>query len=290
MRKAAALCNKTVLVTGGKGFLGTHLASALVPLCRKLDCYGGDVRDIWRFARPYDIVCHLAALNKAGPGGSTDALFDVNVNGTLAVMRYCATSGARCVFASSSAVYAPSPVRRPLGEGARIAPASPYGMSKMLAEDVCRHYAHDHGVRVAVLRIFNIYGNGQEEPFLVPYAMRQLSQGKPVVLKTPEAVRDFIHVRDVARAYIAACRHEHKGFRVFNVGTGRGMRVADMVEQIALALSANPRKAIRRERHDKKEDFVIAEPRLIRKVLRWHPTLSIDDGVALVCGGGEGLG
>jgi len=213
MKKSHSLKNKKILITGGSGFLGKHLAFQLRRVFRQVYVYKKDVRQIDAFARRFDIVCHLAALNKINSQNSENLLLDVNVNGTLAVMRYCCRTGAKCIFASSSAVYKPTTGIKKLHENSSVGPASFYGLSKMLAENICENYAENFGVSTIVFRIFNIYGPGQKTPFLIPYIASQLTNGKHIMLKEPESIMDFVYITDVVRAFISACLKQHKGFR-----------------------------------------------------------------------------
>ncbi len=258
------LKGKKILVTGGSGFLGRYLVPELAKLCKEIAVYEDDIMSIGRFGKKFDIVCHLAGLTKIAEGVTANRLFNVNVNGTLEVMRYCHKKGARCVFASSSA--------------ARL--GSFYGMSKMLAEDVCRHYSENFGVPVIALRIFNIYGPGQKMPFLVPHILSRLSGNKPLRLNTPGEVRDFVYVTDVVSAFILSCAHRGKGFETFNVGTGRGTSVRDLAGFISSA--AGKKAKICADKYSGETDYVVADTRKISSVLNWHPAVSLERGLRSV--------
>lgn len=274
------LHNKRILVTGGNGFLGKHLVPQIESVCNCVHLYQEDIRGIDNFKQKYDIVCHLAALTKADSGQQV-LLFDVNVNGTLAVMEYCRRMDARCVFASSSAVYEPTAEMSPLDENSSIQPVSLYGVSKMLAEDTCRHYAENFGVSVTALRIFNIYGQGQKRPFLIPYCLEQISKDEPIILNSPNAVRDFVYCTDAVRAFILACGYEHRTFLALNVGTGSPTRVRDLVENMALCVKSKL-KVEQAEINNSQTDYVVANVGNISKVLNWMPQVSITDGLSLL--------
>lgn len=275
------LKNKKILVTGGKGFLGSHLVSKLRQVCNVAHIYQKDIRKINTFTKHYDIVCHLAGLNKIDSDVSMDLLFDVNVNGTMAVMQYCYKTGARCILASSSAVYSHTFTNRLLHENLPLKPETPYGTSKMLAENICRYHAENFGVSTMAMRIFNMYGAGQKPPFLIPYIIYQLSRNKPVELKTPMAVRDFVSVLDVARAFILACAYKGNGFIALNTGTGYGLSVYELAEKIAVHLQV--KLQIDKEKFKGlKKDFVIADLKNILKAINWQPEIAIDKGIALL--------
>lgn len=275
------LRDKRILVTGGRGFLGRRLSSRLEGLCKETYLYDNDIRRINSLFKRYDIVCHLAGITKAGSDAEARLLFDVNVNGTLAVMRYCREKSAQCIFASSSAVYRTTASDKPLSEVSPIEPNTLYGLSKALGEDVCRYYAANHGVSATALRIFNMYGPGQKEPFLIPYIIDRLSKNRPVILKTPAAVRDFIHVTDVATAFVLSCAHEHGGFKALNLGTGKGISVRDMTEKIAFRMGIRP-KIERQNPGNVKKDSAVADTKNMSKYVNWRPEVSLDEGVKLL--------
>jgi nucleoside-diphosphate-sugar epimerase len=275
------LGDKRILVTGGRGFLGRHLCARLKGLCEEVYLFNNDVRHINGFSGRYDIVCHLAGVTKAGSDREARLLFDVNVNGTLAVMRYCQEKKSRCIFASSSAVYRATAANKPLPETSSIEPNTLYGLSKALGEDICGYHALNYGVSATALRIFNMYGPGQKEPFLIPYVINRLSENKPIILKAPGAVRDFIHVTDVAMVFILSCAHEHGGFKALNLGTGIGISVREMAEKIALRMGIRPKIEMKNS-GDLKKDLTIANTKNMSKYVDWRPEISLDEGLRLM--------
>ncbi|MBM3251202.1 MAG: NAD(P)-dependent oxidoreductase [Candidatus Omnitrophica bacterium] len=272
--------DKKILITGGNGFLGSHLFYQLKRICKQVYLYEGDVRGIGSFSKHYDIVCHLAAINKT-EHNDVGLLFDTNVNGTLAVMRYCLRVGAKCIFASSSAVYKPTKQNKRITEHSCIRPASLYGVSKMLAENICKYYAENFGVSVVVLRIFNIYGPGQEAPFLIPDITRQLPKNKSISLISPMACRDFVYVTDVVKAFILSCRLRYKRFLILNVGTGECSSVYNFAKKFLSRIK--PKAQLNKGAiNSLGRDYVIANIRNISKILKWHPTVSREDGLTMI--------
>lgn len=278
------LRSKRVLITGGSGFMGKFLFQRMKPLCRELRIYEKDVRYAANYRKRFDIVCHLAALNKSGDKkGEIREMFDVNVNGTLSVMSYCRRNDAKCVLASSAAVYEPSLSNRTIGEKSPLKPVSAYGISKVLSERVCKAYSEDFELRVIALRMFNVYGPGQKEPFLFPYLLNRINKRKAIELKTPMVVRDFIHISDVINAFILACAHKRRGFMALNIGTGRGTSVYEAVRKIVSLVQTkiffDNSSAVSRG-----VDYVIADAGSAMKVLNWHPTIDLENGLKLFMG------
>jgi UDP-glucose 4-epimerase len=249
-------------------------------MCKNVHLYQGDIRDMADFRERHDIVYHFAAFNKANSDNSADTLFDINVNGTRAVMHYCRRRGARCVFASSSAVYGPTAPGELLREDSPLKPTSLYGKTKMQAESACEYYAENFGVPVIALRLFNVYGTGQKTPFIVPYIMQQLSRNEPVILKTPDAVRDFVYIEDVVKALILSGNCRHKGFLALNVGTGHGSSIYDLAKKLVARIGVKP--GIEREMKEIPKDCAIADLNNVSKVLNWVPSVLLDEGLELV--------
>ncbi|MDD4910366.1 MAG: NAD-dependent epimerase/dehydratase family protein [Candidatus Omnitrophica bacterium] len=272
------LQDRSILITGGGGFLGGYLFRRLRQMCRRVSLYNGDVRDIGNFRERYDLVCHLAAVNKTVLSGGIGELFEINTNGTLSVMRYCLRNGARCLFASSSAVYKPARQKEWLSEHSPIIPQSLYGVSKMLAEDICEYHAKNFGLGVIAFRIFNMYGPGQKAPFLIPYVLRQLSRRQPVVLKSPMAVRDFVYISDVVNAFVLSCALKFKGFLALNIGSGKGLSVYGLAKRLAL-LKGVKYKIDRVNNSDHKRSYIIADLKNTRKTLGWSPEIALDNGL-----------
>ena len=277
------LKDKRVLITGGTGFIGSSLAPKIKSLCREAHIYEEDIRKIAGFKKRYDVVCHLAALNKPeDKKGEIVEMFDVNVGGTLAVMRYCHKNSARCIFASSSAVYKPSASGTAIEEGALLRPIGLYGASKVLAEDVCRAYSEDFGISVMALRIFNIYGPGQKEPFLIPYLINRMKNGEKIKLNTPKAVRDFVYVSDAVSAFISALVHTWQGFKALNVGTGHGTSIYDAAQKTARMMSFRP-DLDGAATNSHKTDYVVSSVRNICDVLGWKPVVTLEKGLKILC-------
>jgi len=240
----------TVLVTGGAGFIGSHVCESLVARgarVRVLDDLSmgrrdnvpagaelmvGDVRDplaVVRAMSGVEAVFHLAARVSIRTS-TTQFLEDasVNVMGTLEILRAAAAAGVRKVlYASSMAVYGEAE-SVPQDEDHPLHPLSPYGVGKVAAEKYCLVVGRHAGFQSLVLRYFNTFGTRQT---LTPYVgvmtifiHRLLSGSKPVIFGDGEQTRDFVYVGDVAEATVRAMESDVSG-TVLNVGTGRGTTV-----------------------------------------------------------------
>lgn len=269
---------KKILVTGGTGFIGTHLERELKRIYSVVSLYEGDIKDIDLFDKRYDVVCHLAAIRDMGIDAASGLLYDVNVNGTKKVMEYCRKVGASCVLASSSAIYKPTASHEKLNEDSCIGPVTLYGFSKVLSEDVSRFYAKAFSVPTVALRIFNIYGPGQKLPFIIPYITGRVSKDMSVELKNPKAVRDFIYVSDVVKAFILSCSFKHLGFTAFNIGTGHGIDIYEIAKKITDMVRPE-NKIVKDENMNTENDYVVADIGKATKMLNWTPIVPIDMGL-----------
>jgi UDP-glucose 4-epimerase len=245
---------RRALVTGGAGFIGSHLARSLLERGLEVAVLDdlsmgreenvppgaalarGDVRnavDVERAVRGADVVFHEAA--RVSIRASVEHFYedaDTNFMGTLSVLRACAGAGVRrLVFASSMAVYADSDRPEPIAECHPAEPISPYGIAKLAAERYCLQLAAEAGIDCQVLRYFNTYGPGQTfTPYVgvITIFIRKLLAGEPIeIFGDGEQRRDFVHVSDVVQANLLALDGALPP-GVYNVGTGRATSVNEI--------------------------------------------------------------
>lgn len=246
--------NLTVLVTGGAGFIGSHLVDALLTdndVDVLDDGSGGaldgvpddarlvqaDVRDetvVTPLLEEVDVVYHLAAVVSVD-----DSIADprrshsVNVGGTLTVLEAARATDTRVVLTSSAAIYG-DPASVPVAEDAPTAPKSPYGVDKLAADHYARRYADLYGVETVVLRPFNVYGPDQTGEYagVISTFVDQATAGEPITVHGDGAqTRDFVHVDDVVAALELAATTEYVG-EAFNVGTGEEVSIRLLAETV----------------------------------------------------------
>jgi UDP-glucose 4-epimerase len=310
-----------ILVTGGAGYIGSQTARRMVEAGHAvtvLDDLGrghraavgdlplvvGDVRDRALVADvlargSIEAVVHFAAFKSveesvADPG----AYFDNNVGGTLAVLRAMADTGVRrIVFSSSCAVYGP-PERSPVDETAALRPINAYGESKLLSERLLPWFSASHGIRSAVLRYFNAAGaaadgsSGEDwtdAPNLVPVVLAAAAGRRPAVRifgtdhPTPDgtAIRDYIHVLDLAEAHLRALEaiDARDESLTVNVGTGVGVSVLEVLEAVR-RITGRPVPAVAAPRREGDPSAIWADTTRATELLGWSATRSLDDIVA----------
>jgi len=258
---------KRSLVTGGRGFIASHLARALLErgdavtvidisttrpsglelqgIANEVEAIDGDVRDQRAIGAAldsgeFDAVFHLAAQTLVGPAMEEPvATFEANVRGTWVLLEACRrTEVPAVVVASSDKAYGPHP-DLPYRETAQLRPASPYEASKAAADAIALSYRHAFGLPVAVTRFANVYGGGDLNfSRLVPEAIVAVLEGRRPSIRsdgTPE--RDFIQVDDAVAAYLAVEHVVGAGGpgagEAFNAGGGRPHSVSEVLELIA---------------------------------------------------------
>jgi UDP-glucose 4-epimerase len=260
--------SETALVTGGAGFIGSHLTELLVSegyKVRVLDSLikgrmrsieslvsqgfveyiEGDIRSrdvVDRAVRGSDYVFHTAGIHIARSVASPDECISVNLQGSYNVFRSALDHGVkRVVFSSSSSIYG-DPAKLPMTEDDPVNPVEPYGASKWMAEQLLLTLAKE-GLEFNALRYFNVYGERQAAHALyttviIAFIKRLLNGEPPVIDGKGDQSMDFTHVTDVARANVAAARSEAAN-DFFNVGTGVSTTVRELAEILREALGSD---------------------------------------------------
>lgn len=269
---------KKVLVTGSKGFIGSNLVKRLKHLGYYVEEWTQDVRTINSLAEPNETVFHLAAITSQKRFQSEPNLcFDVNVQGTLAVLEYCKSVGSKCVYASTSGVYAASKSIQ-VDEASKTSPESHYAISKWLGEELCQLEGVQGNVTSVILRLFNVYGPGQKRPFIIPYITDSLDSGKNITIETPNSVRDFVHVSDVVDSFIQSANSSTTGCQIYNIGSGIPTTILDLArlcEKISGRsgnISTNPHSIT-------EQSGVYADTRKAQINLEWRHNKDLADGL-----------
>jgi UDP-glucose 4-epimerase len=258
------------------------------------DFVEADLLDVERlsrvFARGYDGVLHFAALSLVGESVEQPGrYYRANVTGTLNLLDAMRTADVnRLVFSSTAAVYG-EPEEIPIPETARTAPTSPYGGSKLAADQLIGFFAHAHGLRAASLRYFNVAGasgnlgeDHDPETHLIPLVLGAgLGERENVRIfgtdyATPDgtAVRDYIHVEDLGRAHLLALEAtggaDNGEHHIYNLGNGAGFSVREVVEA-ARRVTGRTIKAIESPRRAGDPPVLVASSDRIRAELGWMP-------------------
>jgi UDP-glucose 4-epimerase len=249
-----------VFVSGGAGFIGSHLANRLhqrghfvrvlddlssgdpAALDSGINLTRGDVRDIpklWSLLQGVDVVYHLAARVSVPASILYPREYnDVNTGGTVSLLEACRDVGVKRVVLTSSATVYGDQAEQPVHEELPTRPAVPYAVSKMAAEQYLFNISKFSGFEAVALRIFNAYGPGQQLPPVhapaIPQFMHQiLGGGSVMVFGDGKQSRDFVFIDDVVEALISAATAADIDQQIINVGSGVETSVRDLMTQIA---------------------------------------------------------
>lgn len=306
------------LVSGAHGFVGSHLAAALLetgesvqvldrPAPRMADVGGerlsgldllgirdevelaeADLRDaeaVDAAVAGCEAVFHLAAQTIVGVARESPLdTFEVNVRGAWNVFEACRGHGVESVvFASSDKAYGSSP-KLPYREDFPLRAAHPYDASKAAADTIARSYANAYGLPLAVTRFANVYGGGDLNfSRLIPETVVAVLDGRPPVIRSdgsPE--RDFLHVDDAVSAYlaIAGALGDGAAGEAFNAGGEQPHSVREVVELIAAAAGTNTEPDFQGEGNpDGEIDRQFVDSTKLRKLTGWRPDVALEDGL-----------
>lgn len=303
-----------VLLTGGAGFIGSHLAERLLALGHSVTCldelndfYDPDIKRqniakarahaAYRFVRgsildadllddlfgnaAFEAVIHLAAWAGVRPSIQRPGLYcEVNISGTLEILERCVRHRVpRLVFASSSSVYG-GRTEVPFRETDPVSrPVSPYAMTKAAGELLCHTYHHLHGLDVFCLRYFTVYGPRQRPEMAIHSFCRAVLAGQPIrVFGDGSSSRDYTYVDDAVEATVQALER-CRGFEILNVGGEHPIRLDELVELIGRTAGVAPRVD---RQPDQPGDVprTFADVTRARAVLGWSPVVGMEEGVS----------
>ena len=301
-----------ILITGGAGYVGSHCAKALAAAGhegvvfdnllfghREFVRWGplieGDIRNAAELdaafsAYRFDAVMHFAALAYVAESVTAPGrYYDVNVDGTRTLLDAMVRAGVHSIVFSSSCAIFGEPETMPISERTVLNPINPYGFTKLVCEHMMDDFGRAHGLKSARLRYFNAAGadptaeigeDHDPETHLIPLVLDAASGRRPDVTvfgtdyPTPDgtAVRDYVHVCDLARAHVMALQHllDSGDTIAVNLGTGRGVSVREVVDTVRHITGHG---VIARDAPRRAGDppALVADPKKAREVLGWAP-------------------
>ncbi len=294
-----------VLITGGAGFIGAHLANRLVQRgvgVRVLDDLSsgdpanlqpgvnfnrGDVRDVpklWSLLQGVSVVFHLAALVSVPASVLYPREYnDVNVGGTVALLEACRDVGVRRVVLASSATVYGDQSQQPVTEEMAPNPAVPYAVSKLAAERYLFTIGRLSGFETVALRIFNAYGPGQPLPPthapVVPLFMQQIiGRGSVIVFGSGQQTRDYVYIDDVVDALISASTASAVNQEIINVGSGQETSMRQLIEQIGVIVNSQA-NVIENTEASGGIQHLVADLTKARQLLKYKPHTLLADGL-----------
>jgi UDP-glucose 4-epimerase len=292
-----------IVVTGGLGFIGNELVRQLKAAGEKVAILDNenrvapaieDLKDVPRYTiditdgaavdalfgtlRPR-CVYHLAAIHYIPECNAyPERTIRVNVEGTLSVLNAAIKNQCeRFLFASTGAVYADSPL--PLSEKDEIAPVDIYGWSKWFAEELCRSKKED--IQLTICRLFNNIGLRETNAHIIPEIISQLKTGtRTLQLGNTTTIRDYISTEDTAQALIQLGKRRHDGPEVYNIATGTGASVDELIQLMSALLNEEINITTDTARFRKADKQVqLADVTKLKHTLGWEPQYALKEVV-----------
>ncbi|MCR4368895.1 MAG: NAD-dependent epimerase/dehydratase family protein [archaeon] len=287
-----------IIITGGSGFIGSHLMQRLegnqITSLDRSNAHGSqkgvnyakcdvlEPKRLEKFTKGADAIIHLAALRSIKDSVEMPLEYNkVNIDGAVNVLEAARKNDVRkFVFASSSAVYG-SNYSLPQKEGSLAVPSNPYGLSKLAGENYCRIYSENYGIEAVSLRMFNVYGPGQDPKAGVAaaFAYAAAKNTRPILYGSGKQARDFVYIEDVAQAFSLALKNSKKAKGLsINIGGGKSSTVNQILE-IAQQL------AEKKLDPEKKQIFLgdvretLADISLAKKSIGWTPKTGLEEGM-----------
>ncbi|MBI3091900.1 MAG: NAD-dependent epimerase/dehydratase family protein [Candidatus Tectomicrobia bacterium] len=299
---------ETCLILGGCGFMGSHLAEALLAagyrvrlfdrqhvdtanvahLLAEVELYEGDFTNVAEVsAAVQGVTCIFHLISTTLPSTSNDnPAYDLesNVVSTLHLLDAAVQAGVRkIVFSSSGGTIYGVPTEVPIPESAPTNPFCAYGISKLMIEKYLVLYRHLHGLDFCSLRIANPYGERQNpnaaQGAVTVFLARAWSREPIIIWGDGSVTRDYLYVGDVIEAFVKAL-HSPSPQRIFNVGSGRGVSLRELLRlvQVVTGVDLDVRHTAARKLD---VPVSILDTRLIGRELNWTPRVSLEEGMAM---------
>ena len=295
-----------IYITGGAGFIGRHLANSfvekntvciydnlsnssyqkIIPLIKKgIIFVKGDILDyntLLKTSKGYDVVIHLAAITDVKKSISEPEMTNkVNVEGTKNMAEICEKNEInKLIFASSAAVYG-NCKELPITEKMKPEPISPYGLSKLCAENEIKKIGKRSKLNAVCLRFFNVYGLGQNKKNagVISKFLENISKNKDIIIYgNGMQTRDFISINDVIELFHCILRKKTLKGKIYNIASGKAVSIKNLAN-ILMKLS-NKKLEIKYQKENKNEiKFSEADINLAKKNLGFHPKIELKEGL-----------
>ncbi len=293
-----------IIITGGAGFIGSHLVKKLIDkkhkvvvidnfstgrlsnieeFKNKIKIVKADIskKGAWiKYFKKVNAVFHLAALADIVPSiQNPDKYFQANVLGTKNILNACILNKiSKIIYSASSSCYG-IPNKYPTSENEKIDPRYPYALTKRIGEEILLHYSRIYNINVLSLRLFNVYGtksrtSGTYGAMFGVFLKQKLAFKPLTVVGNGKQKRDFTYVSDIVDAFYKCLFYNGKR-KVFNIGTGKPISINEIVKLLKC-------KKIKIPKRPGEPDITHANITLAKKELNWRPKISIENGINLI--------
>jgi UDP-glucose 4-epimerase len=295
------LSDQSILITGGAGFIGSHLTNTLIidnnvtvydslttgsrtNISEEATLIEADIRDEQTLTQAFadvDIVFHEAALVSVGQSIETPGeSHSTTATGTVNVLEAARKTDTRVVLASSAAIYG-HPESTPIDEAHPLDPTSPYGLDKLTADHYTRLYNDLYGLDTVSLRYFNVYGPGQtsgDYAGVITVFIEQALNHDPITVHGDgDQTRDFVFIEDIVQANLLAAKTEHVG-AAYNIGTGESITIRELAELIR-DITNSDSEIVHTEPRDGDIEHSKADISKATEQLAFEPTVSLREGL-----------
>jgi UDP-glucose 4-epimerase len=294
------------LVTGGSGFIGSHLCEKLISLnhkvtvidnfevgkrsnllniSNKVKIYKRDIRSykkIEKLFKNVDYVFHLAALADIVPSiENPTSYYETNVTGTLNVLKASIKFKVKkLIYTASSSSYG-IPKKYPTPESSEIKPEYPYALTKRLGEEIVMHFGKIYNLNVTSLRFFNVYGprartSGTYGAVFGVFLAQKLNNKPLTIVGDGKQKRDFTYVSDIINAFITVLKNKKTKNEIFNVGSGKTVSVNKIVDLMKVS------KIVKIPKRPGEPFQTFADISKIKKITGWRPKTDIEKGISIM--------
>ncbi|MEM0128434.1 MAG: NAD-dependent epimerase/dehydratase family protein [Thermoplasmatales archaeon] len=296
--------DKNILVTGGAGFIGSNVVNELMKenevvvldnlhtgkldniknaMSNGVKFIKSDAKDVLNLKEKFDVVFHLGFYSSSPMYNKNPFLVGEVINGMTAVLEYCRKNDSQLVFSSTSSIY--NGIEPPHREDCIPKVTDYYTEARLASERLGELYYKLHGVNVAAMRFFSVYGyndagKGQYANLITQFLLEIKNDRQPVIYGNGEQRRDFIFVTDVVDALIKAS--STRGFRVYNVGTGISYSLNEVVEKLDRALNKNIKAKYVPMPVKNYVNITQADMARSKEELGFVPKIDVDHGIELL--------
>lgn len=271
-----------IIITGSSGFIGIHLAKFLADAgynVKTVKRSEGDVNssEFWRTLPSSKYLIHLAGRTSvvSSWNDSRNFIFE-SLSSVQHAIDWCSNNSAQLVFPSSY-IYG-HPKTSPICEDHPISPSNPYALSKYFAEQLIAFSCIHNGLKATALRLFNVYGPGQGDSFVIPHIVKQIPTGI-VHIKDLEPKRDYVHIYDVCSAFKLALTREGDCFEAINIGSGLSLSVSNLLDIFRQISSSEFEVVCNNLKRTNEVSNICADITKAQGMLGWHPRVTLYDGL-----------